>query len=254
MWAIATSTRAKAFYVVTLVLFVAFGLLFLSVRWNGIVATLVYAFTFLFMLGLFPALIGLLGKATPASESIAKLHTAFGAFAYDHVYLVEFDDKYDLRPGEEARVYIDGKWHDIAGGLDNKSVLGWRPFGILRYKDDGTMADVRVDEQAQQHRTSADVTDPTATDGGEATVERGGYEEVAAPIQDGTDGNWVIDLKRVFSRGVRKFGDIELIETAEEIIERGQVDDGRLAGWGPIVSYLVSLVIGIVTGYLFFAM
>jgi len=43
-------------------------------------------------------------------------------------------------------------------------------------------------------------------------------------------------------------GDIELIETAEEVIERGQVDDGKLSGMGPALTFIASLIIGVIVG------
>lgn len=249
-WRALTSTRAKAFYVLVLVLFIVMAALWLSVRYNGIVSTFVYAFAFVFFLAFFPTVVGLFGGSTPGGGLIAKLHIALQAFAFNNHYLVEMDDKYEWCPGEEDRVHIDGEWHKIGGGLDNKTVLGWRPFGVLRYKDDGVLVEERGDQQALKQRDGG-TSDPTA-DGG--TVERAGYERADRPIESGIDGTWLLNLERVYTRGIQKMGDIELIETAEEIIERGQVDDGAMANWGPVVTYLVSLVIGIITGYLFFAL
>jgi hypothetical protein len=249
VWAALTSTRAKAVYVLAMVLFSIVAVLWLSVRYNGILSTIVYAFAFTFTLALFPIIVALFGGSTPGGGLIAKLHIALQAFAFNNHYLVEFDDKYEWCPGEEDRVYINGEWHDIDGGLDNKTVLGWRPFGLLRYKCDGTLVGERADRKALKQRAGG-TSDPTA-DGGQ--VQRGGYERATRPEESGVDGTWLLNLERVYTRGVQKMGDIELIETAEEIIERGQVDDGTMASWGPVVTYLVSLVIGIITGYLFFA-
>lgn len=237
-----TSSRAMAYYTVLMGLIAVSGTLYLSVRFNGVIDTVVYALIFLFCATLFPVGIGLLGSGFPANTSLGRGHIVLGAFAFGHHYLVQLEDRWEWCPGEEGRVYIDGEWHEIVSGEENKSVLGWRPFGILRYKDDETLAHARVDTKAET------VRDAASTDGGGVT--RGGWAEAPEPTVSGIDGNWLVDLKRVFSSGIRTIGDIDLIETAEEVIERGQVSDGRMSSLGPMVTFVVSLVLGIGLGYL----
>lgn len=227
---------------VAFVLAVVIGVLYLSVRLAGLVSTIIYAFAFLVSLSLFPTLIGMMGSSTPFSGSIAKLHIALGAFAFNHHYLVQRDNKWEWCPGSADTVYIDDQWHDIDGGTKNKSVLGWRPFGVLRYKEAESMSKYRTDTRAQNLRGAT-------TDGG--TVTRAGYTEAKPPAVTGDDGEWVIDLKRVFSHGIKDIGDIDLIQTAEEIIERQQVDDARTGGFQHAVTFVVSLIIGLVAGYVY---
>lgn len=225
--------------------FAVLAALYISYRLAGPVATVLYVFLFLMAVSLAPLAINLVGNGMPFSTSLGRGHIILGAFAFGHHYLVQRDTRWEWCPGEPDRVYIDGEWHEIEGGLENKSVLGWRPFGILRYKDDETFEEVRVDTAAERS-TGRDRGRGTTADGG--TVERGGFRQVAPPAVTGIDGTWLVDLKRVFSRGVRKIGDIEIIETAEEIIERGQVQDSKLGLDNPTVTFFVSLTMGVLAG------
>lgn len=233
---------AKRLAVLIVAVFVVSGALYLSVRLAGPLATILYAFLFVMALTLMPLIINLMGNAMPGSAMLGRGHMILGAFAFDHLYLVDRGTQWELCPGEEDRVYIDDEWHNITGGLDKKSVLAWRPFGILRYKDDDTLTQVRVDEKALKTRGPR-----ASTDGGE--LERGNYQQAPKDPVSGIDGTWLVDLKRVYSRGVRKIGDIEIIETAEEIIERGQVNDSRLGLDNPTVTFFGALVFGVVTGF-----
>lgn len=219
--------------------------LYITFRLAGAFATILYVFLFVMFLTLAPLLINLLGNAMPGSTMMGRGHIILGAFAFNNHYLVDRGTRWEWCPGDEDRVYIDEEWHDIDGGLENKSVLGWRPFGILRYKDDDeTLQEVRVDEKALSLRDrDADVT----ADGG--SIERGGYHQQEKDIVSGVDGTWLVDLKRVYSRGVKKIGDIEIIETAEEIIERGQINDSKLGLDNPTVTFFASLVFGVITGF-----
>lgn len=218
------------------------AILYVSVRLAGVVSTIIYAFAFMASLSFFPTLIGLMGGSTPFSGSIAKLHIALGAFAFNHHYLVQREDKWEWCPGSADRVYVDDAWHDIDDGGKNKSVLGWRPFGVLRYKTESSMTEYRADTRAQNER------DATA-DGG--TVKRAGYKEANPPAVTGDDGEWVIDLKRVFSHGIKDIGDIDLIQTAEEIIERKQVNDSAANNFQHAITFLVALIIGSIVGYIY---
>lgn len=217
-------------------------MVYLSLRLAGVVATIVYALLFLMTLTLAPLVINLMGNALPGSTMLGRGHIILGAFAYNNHYLVDFGTHWDWCPGDDDRVYIDGEWHDIDGGLEKKSVLGWRPFGILRYKESDTFQEVRVDEAALRDRGQE-----ATTDGG--GLERGGYSQEAKNPVSGIDGTWLIDLKRLYNRGVRKIGDIEVIETAEEIIERGQVNDSAIGLDNPTVTFFMALVFGVITGF-----
>jgi hypothetical protein len=165
------------------------------------------------------------------------------AFAFDHHYLVDMGDRWEWCPGDEDSVYVEGEHIEIDGDTSKRSVFGWRPFGILRYKDADTYTDIRVDEHALSQRSD------TATDGGSATIERGGFLEADKPIETGIDGKWIVDLKRVFNRGVSKIGDIDIIETAEEIVERGQVNDGRIQNMNPAITLFISIAFGVMVGF-----
>ena len=234
--------QLKAAAVLIGVIAVVGGVLYLSVTMAGIVSTIIYAFAFLVSLSLFPSMIGLMGGSTPFSGTIAKLHIALGAFAFNHHYLVQREDKWEWCPGSADKVYVDGEWHEITGGHGNKSVLGWRPFGVLRYKDDDSMQTYRADTRAERGRNAT-------ADGG--AVKRAGYSEAKPPAVTGDDGTWVIDLKRVFSHGIKDIGDINLIQTAEEIIERQQVNDARTNNFQHAITFLVALVIGSIVGYIY---
>lgn len=218
------------------------GVLYLSWRMAGPIATVVYTFLFVFFFFFFPALIGIVGASTPFSETVSKLHIILTQFAFGTGYLVQREDKWEWCPGTSEKVFVDGQWHPIEGGGENLSILGWRPFGILRYKDDETYSNVRADTVAEQQRGAT-------ADGG--TIKRAGLQEAAQPGVSGQDGTWLIDLKRAVSGGVRRIGDIEMIEVAEEIIERGEVKTSRSSYWAPVIGTIVGTIIGIFTGYIF---
>jgi len=222
------------------------GILALSVMLAGIIATVVYAFLFLMSLTAIPLLISLLGNALPGSAGLGKGHIVLTAFAFDHHYLVDMGDRWEWCPGDADTVYVNGEHIEIDGGTSKRSVFGWRPFGILRYKDANTYSDVRVDQQALNERGA------TATDGGNTpTSERGGVREVDRPLVSGVDGEWVVDLKRLYDPGLLKLGDVELIETTEEITMRQESEGQSQAWWQPMVYVAVGLLIGIPTGYVF---
>lgn len=218
------------------------------VQWLGIIDALVYSVMFIIGVALFPFLLALLGAEIPMNAAIGRVHILLGAIAFNHHYLVDRGDKWEWCPGEEERVYIDGTWYGIDGGFENRSVLGWRPFGILRVKDEETFKEVRSDTKAERDRRGHGTT----TDGGVVEISRGGYDEADETLKTGTDGTWVIDLKRLFSRGVRKIGDVELVETAEEVIERGEVTPSTLEGWRPVIGVIIGLTMGSGFGYMLF--
>lgn len=224
----------------------------------GILATIVYAFAFLIGLTAIPTTILLLGPSMPKflGGMLGKLHFILGQLAYGTGYLVQRDDRWELCPGTTNQVYIDGEHHDIPDGTSNLNVLGWQPFGILRYKDEESLERLRVDRGG------------VSADGGRAT--RAGFDE-ASPWKPqemdaetkqqlqrlGVDpesasasaGGWWIDLKRVYARGVRHIGDIDIIEAAEQIMMRKTAREGRVSGYEPYIATFVGIVLGVLTAY-----
>lgn len=220
------------------------ALLGLLVVLYGPVNTIAYVILFLLTATLLPVCIGLFGNAVPGSTAIGKLHIILGALAFDHHYLVERADRWEWCPGDRGTVYVDGEWYEIDGGLDNYSVLGWRPFGIIPFKDEDTWAEYRIDEKAKSIRSG------TVADGGTHDTERAGWTLREPPVRAGID-TWVLDLKRIYSSGVRKIGDISLIETAEEVIERGQVQEERVGQLSPWIQTSIGIVMGVLAAALY---
>lgn len=237
------TTRIKAFVALVIGLAAVVGTLYGSVRFNGIVNTLIYTVVFVVCLTFLPTIIGIAGAGVPGSTALGKAHIVLGAFAFREHFLVERADRWELCPGDGERVYIDDEWHDIEGGLEYKSVLGWRPFGIIPYKSDETWANVRVDNKAVNERSGA------ATDGGaiDEAEERAGWSLRDQPTVTGKGSTWLLDIKRIYSSGIRDIGDIDLIETAEEIIERKQVNDPTISD-NPTVTFFVAMILGIIIG------
>lgn len=241
-----TSPKAKGLYAGVAIIAVAIGAFAFTVQSRGLLDAIIYSFLFVFSAALFPVMINLLGGSTP--NSVGKLHLLLGAVAFDHHYLVQRAHGWEWCPGERGRVWIDDEWHELEGE-ENYSVLGWRPFGILRYKDEDTWTKQRADQAGLSKRPSATRERDPSADGGAPVVERGGIREVERPVISGLDGTWLLDLKRIMTNGVRKIGDVELIETAEEIIERSQVDDGRMSNAGPVVETVGGILLGVLAGY-----
>lgn len=239
--AVLLSFRAKVFYSAVVVFAIAIGIVWFSWTYAGPIATIVYVVLFLVFATLFPVAILLFGSALPGSGMVGKLHGVLGAFAFGGLALVQFDDKWELCPAREQAVYVGGEWYEVPDGQDNLSVLWWNRFGMLRFKDDDTLESVRADTVAERGRG-------TSADGG--TIERGDYTQASPPGVSGQDGMWLLDLKRLVGHGIKKIGNIELIETAEEITSREQAKEGLTAGWEPILGSIVGLIIGIATGWL----
>lgn len=217
----------------------------------GPVNAIVYTVAFLFMLGLFPIIVALGGNHTPGNKLIAKLHRILGALAFGRTVLVDRGDRFEQWPATRTRVYIDGQWYPIEGGLSNWSMLGWRPFGITRFKDEETLVEVRADTVAERLRGDTEFEFPAAADGG--TVERGGLRQVSPPGISGTDGRWLIDLKRLFTQGLQQMGAIDIVETVEEVAQREQAASGLVGQYSGPLTFLVSLVLGIIVGYAYLA-
>lgn len=238
-----------------------FTVLFLSWNLAGPIDTIVYAYLFVFGASFLPTAVLLGAPSFPRSlKSIfGKLHFTLGQMAFGVGYLVQREDRWEMCPGTRDEVYVDGMWHDIEGGKTNLSVLGWKPFGILRYKTEQTLKEERV--EFEERRTKDRSIDEIATanvselvsDGGQGTprptVERAGIKEQAPhPSAVGRD-EWLIDLKRLFNRGLKKFGDIALIEKAEEVTMRAEAQSSKVDGMEAIVGSIVGLILGLMTGY-----
>lgn len=217
--------------------------LYLSITYGGVLDTVIYVVLFGVGATFVPLTIMLGAPSFPRSfkKAFGNLHFVLGQLAFDGSYLVQREDSWEMCPGREHAVFVDGEWHEIEGGRKHLSVLGWKPFGILRYKEAGTMRDVRVDP-----RNLAE----TRADGGSVSVERANYQEMLPDATiSGSEGWWLVDLKRVFSRGIKKIGDISLIEKAEEVTMRKEAKSSRAGGWEPIIGSVVGLIIGVATGY-----
>jgi len=215
--------------------------LYISLRFNGALATVVYAITFVVAATFIPSVVTVLRGGVPFGGAIGGLQMTLGQFCYGVGYLVEFEDRYEWCPGTEESVYIDGAWRDIESGQQNLTQLGWKPFGMIHWKPENEQAHPFSDYQP--HAESG-----ASTDGGVDSVTRGGAKQASLEKAQQQRGP-VVDMKRVMNSNVRKFGDTELIERVEEIIERGEVQDSQRSAYGPMIGSIVGLVIGIIVGY-----
>lgn len=251
-----TSRTAKTVYVSAILTAIAGGVLYLSWRLSGLVDTIVYAFLFLVGVSFIPTTILFLGPSFPRSFKaiFGKLHFMLGQIAFGTGYLVQRTDKWEMCPGSKDRVFIDDEWHEIDGGQTNFSVLGWKRFGVLRYKTEETLKEERVDNTRQREWSLEEITNASTTelvgDGGNThQITRGGYTELMPDMASLRSNEWLIDLKKVYSKGLKKIGDIDLIEKAEEIQMRKEAKSSRAGGWEPVIGSIVGLIIGVATGY-----
>lgn len=220
----------------------ALGALALSYLYAGPVATIAYAFLFLFGAFGVPVVIMLGSPSFPGflRKAMGKLHFILGQAAFGVGYLVEYDDRYEVHPGTKDKVWIDDEWRELDGGQTNFKILGWRPFGLVRYKDEDTLQNMRADPHAEVGSSRAD--------GG--TKTRAGYTEKPPDGRvSGIDGEWLIDLKRVATSGVKKMGDIDVLEKAEEIVMRKESKGSRTEGREALIGSIVGLLLGVMTGY-----
>lgn len=178
---------------------------------------------------------------------------------YGTGYLVEFDSEYRACPGDDGEVYIDGEWHNV-DGMEDMTVLGWKPFGTLRYKDDDTLSRERVDNEINEPATdggsspgAADIATMNLDDvmattvrGKDQTRTRGGYTDFGLPERA---DNWVLDLKTVYNSGLKKIGDIANIEQSEEVAMREDAKEGVTSGNEVLIGSVVGLLLGIASGY-----
>jgi len=236
----ATTFRGKA-----ILTSVSGGVGVLAVLWvfwtyvYGPLDTVLYVFALIFGLTLIPGAILLLGNALPGNGLLGRLHIVFAHIALRYPYLLDRGDRFEYAAGTEEQVWIEAddgtaEYYPIESGHSNRTVLGWRPFGIVLDKTQVDLAEKRIDTAASRDRP---------TDGGQ--IERGGFKEVSPqPVESGIDGTWIVDLKRVFSRGVRKIGDTEILETTEEVTQRNQSREGKLSGWRSVIGSLLGMVLG----------
>lgn len=227
--------------VASVVVLVAAGLLLRAMwGWFGPVNTILYSFSFLFSMAALPLLVLFFGSATPGNGFLGKLHVILAHVAYRYPYLLDVGDRWEYAPGEKKRVWIEGQYRDIKSGFDNRSVLGWRPFGIILDKTRVGLTEQRADTKAERDRGQT-------ADGG--TVERAGYAEARPPAETGIDGTWVLDLKRVFSRGVKRIANIDLIETTEEVTQREQSQTGSFDKWRGVIAMFFGYFVGVAITY-----
>jgi len=264
--AVASVARIARVLATIAALAVPAGVTYVVYQLTGPVATIVYGFVFLFCFGLVPMTIGLLGSTTPFGTSLGKGHFILGAFAAGHWYLVQTPERYQLCIGDEERIYLDGDWVPIEGGKENKTHLGWRPFGIVYLKTDTQLREARVKDRA-------------LSDGGEHGVERAGVQEVppnttvqVCPSCDWETGDadrlkcpdcdevlidgdpedvdgWVVDLKRLYRTGLARVGNIDLLETSEEQTMRKEVGTSTASEWSHMIGLVLGLLIGVIAGY-----
>lgn len=230
---------------------IAGAVLYVSVRFAGILDTIVYAMLFVVGATFVPVTILLFGPSFPQSlrKMFGKGNFILGQLAFGTGILVQHERKWQMHPARRTdddmlQVHVDGEWHDIPND-EHLTILGWQPFGIVFWKDEDTLLEERIDFAAEVNREEH----PAAADGGQTSIKRGGYEQVRPPTEETPDDTWIIDLKRVWSRGLQKYGDIGLIEKVEEITMRNEAKSGHIDGYEPIVGSIVGLIIGLITGY-----
>lgn len=219
------------------VLLVGAGLLVRAMLgWFGPVDTVIYVLAFGIAATAVPLLVLFFGSIMPLSTGLGKLHLILAHVAYRYPYLLDVGDRWEYAPGKEDQVWIDGRYYDIVSGQENRSVLGWRPFGIVLDKTRVKLKEARRDIEALQ-----------MTDGG--SVERAGYEERVPPKSRLNRTDWLLDLKRVFSRGVKRFADIDIIETTEEVTQREESQTGSFTMFRGIIGVLLGFAVGATATY-----
>lgn len=229
------------------------GLVFLlSVKLAGVVSTLVYTTLFVGAALIIPTTVALGAPSFPRAmrQVFGKLHFVLGQLAFGIGVLVQHRTEWKMHPARRTTEGLEVWMDDLGwvGGVDDAhlTILGWSPFGILFDKGtDTALVDVRGDDTAETKREKRGVS----ADGGTQDIERGGYEQVARPAEINGEDTWLLDLKRVWSRGLAKFGDIALIEKIEEITIRKQAQGGRSSTQKAIIGSIVGLVLGVATGY-----
>lgn len=221
----------------------------------GPVSAFVYTLAFVVGAGGVPGIIYGLGPSMPAflGKPLGRGMFILQQLTFGEGYLIERDKEYEMCPGRDGEeVYVDGEWRAV-NATDNMTVAGWQPFGTVRYKDDRTLSDVRVDDVSTDGGQSAadiahmSMNDILDSDDDHEARDRGGYTETSPPSQN---SGWAIDLVQYYSRGLRKVADIASIEKSEEVAMREEAKEGRTAGNEVVVGSLVGLILGAATAYL----
>lgn len=255
-------TQAKPYLVmvgkalaVAAVMVIIGAALYGSVLLFGIVATIVYVMLFLMGATMIPLSVymGLPKTVGSVRGPLGKIHMILGQVSFGVGYLVQDNQKYQMCPGTRDAYYYDGDWYDISGGQENLTILGLRPFGFIRHKDEETLRNARVDPDEFRPEIrdieTADV-ESLVSDGGEVTgISRGGFQEIKP---QSLTHPWIIDLKRYYSRGMQRIGDIKIIEDTEDIAEKQEAEEGTMDRYGPMLGMVAGLMIGVMTGLIYF--
>lgn len=229
---------------------VAIGILALSWTLAGPLSTIIYATLFIVGATLLPGMILLFGRATPFGTGIGTLHFVLAQFIADHGWFVQVGEDYYHCPGTHDEFYLDGAWYEIEEGDVNRSVLGWRPFGIVWLPDADRLLELRVDSKAAAETGAV-------ADGG-SDVERAGLPQAPTPTVDtdsllgagDTGATWLVDLKALYRSGLARAGNMDLVSTKEEQTMRDEVDGGAVDRWASVIMFLVGLPMGAAIGYM----
>jgi len=183
-----------------------------------------------------------------------KAHWFTAHLAWQHAYLVETNTGYELCPGNDEEYYLDGRWHDIDHGIQNKTVVLGLPFGIIRHKDKETYQDLCYDPVSKTTQTDGGVASANGQSGngtaGDSSSKPDGRRrarmEEVSPSLSSTGHR--IDLVKVASGGLLQAGDAELIERAEYDELEDIAGGSRLDGFLPILAMLFGIIFGSVMG------
>lgn len=244
-----TSRRFKSFLFSIIGFGAVVAVFWYSWRAAGPINTIIYFLLFGVSLTFLPVLIYLkfVPSALGIKAGVGKLHFVMAQVASGVGWLVQVNERIEYCPGDEEGFYYEGDWYrDVDDAVRNSTVLGWMPFKMAYFKDDDSLKEFRVDP-ANEVRSGI----PTTADGG-YTVERGDglIEKRPDASVSGMDDTWLVDIKRLFSEGIEQFGDIDLVDTTEEITMRKEAKSKNISGWKPIIGASVGLLIGILTGVL----
>lgn len=270
--AVVTWGRVKLFVGTVTLIATAVGAVY-GTYWLTDSAVDTTAYTILFGLAfcLIPLLINMLGASTPGGAGLGKFHFILGSFVADRPYLVQIGDRYELCAGDEEGYWLDGEWHDLDGGFTNRTILGWRPFGFHWQKRDADVEEWRADralsDGGQDVQRGGVTAAPPGVEQLDGKIECDGCGELVAaesnlcgycgdpiPLEAASpdpDG-WVLDLHRLYGRGLEQIGNTDLLETAEEQAKRDEVATGRVSEWSRVIAGLGGPIIGFAMGYLIF--
>lgn len=261
-WLAAHRTGLRRGLVIVASLVVAIAIEVALVAVVGPVMTVAYTLLSILGAALIPLTVMMLGNSTP--NSLGSGLFILGQMTFGAGWLVQRTDGWEMCPGRnqdgQHYVLVDDAWHPV--DTEHQTRLGWAPFGILFWKDDKTLADVRAEgEQSQRVSDSdraaieavADTTDldaeellPQVSDGGGTT--RGGVTEVRRTTAS-EERPWVIDLKQWWTRGLDRLGEIDAVSKIEEVTMRDEAnkdDNTRRNTW---IGSILGLVLGAATGY-----